>query len=68
MEPLRPIVDRAILRIVQAQTFTPGDFTLLKSGVCRVNPQFAKCIAGEVGCGAEVEKLARQVTSLFLGR
>ena len=68
MEPLRPIVDRAILGIVQAQPFTPGDFALLKSGVCRVNPQLAKHIVGKIDCSAEIEKLARQVTGLFLGR
>lgn len=68
MEPLRPIVDRAILDIVQTQTFTPGDFTLLDSGVCRVNPQLAKRIVGEIDCGGEVEKLARKVAGLFLGR
>jgi hypothetical protein len=53
---------------VQTQTFTPGDFTLLDSGVCRVNPQLAKCIVGEIDCSAEVEKLARKVAGLFLGR
>lgn len=68
MEPLRPIVDRAILSIVQTQTFTPGDFTLLDTGVCRVNPQLAKCIVGAIDCNGEVEKLARQVAGLFLGR
>jgi CRISPR-associated protein Cas1 len=68
MEPLRPIVDRAILSIVQAQTFTPGDFTLLQSGVCRVNPQLAKSVVREIDCSGETEKLARQVVGLFLGR
>lgn len=68
MEPLRPVIDRATLGIVQTHTFTPGDFTLLESGVCRVNPQLAECIVGEVDCSAEVEKLARHVVGLFLGR
>jgi len=68
MEPLRPVVDRTILDIVQTQTFTPGDFTLLGSGVCRVNPQLVKCIVGGIDCSGEAEKLARQVAGLFLGR
>ena len=67
MEPLRPIVDRAVLCIVQAHTFTPGDFTLLSSGVCRVNPQLAKRIVGKVDCSAEVEKLARQTAKQLVG-
>lgn len=68
MEPLRPIVDRAILGIIQTQTFTPGDFTLLDSGFCRVNPQLAKCIVGGIDCSGEVEKLARKAAGLFLSR
>jgi len=68
MEPLRPVFDRAILDIVQTHIFTPGDFTLVDTGVCRVNPQLAKCIIGEIDCNGEVEKLARHAAGLFLGR
>jgi CRISPR-associated protein Cas1 len=68
MEPLRPMVDRAILGIVQTHTFTPGDVTLLDTGVYRVNPQLAKRFVGAIDCNGEVEKLARQVAGLFLGR
>lgn len=67
MEPLRPIVDRAILSIVQVHTFTPGDFTLLDSGVCRVNPRLATSVVGQVDCSAEAEKLATQTAKLFAG-
>jgi len=61
MEPLRPIVDRTVLGIVQNQIFTPGDFTLLDSGVCRMNPQMAKAVVERTACSAEVEKLAMQM-------
>lgn len=63
MEPLRPVVDRAILDIVQAHTFTPGDFTLLGSGVCRVNPQFAKRIVGGIDCNGEIGTLVSHSVS-----
>ena len=42
MEPLRPVVDREILRIVLANTMTPSDFTITNEGFCTLNPQLAK--------------------------
>lgn len=44
MEPLRPIVDRVIIRFVQEQVFHPADFTLRPDGVCRLNPELARRI------------------------
>ena len=41
MEPLRPLMDRAILKFVQETTFSPGDFILNSKGVCRLHPQLA---------------------------
>jgi CRISP-associated protein Cas1 len=46
MEPLRPVVDRGVLEFVQRHTFEPGDFTLTSAGVCRLNPQLARCVIG----------------------
>ena len=48
MEPLRPIVDRQILEFARAHTFMPGDFTINQWGGCRLNPQMAKAVAGQV--------------------
>jgi CRISPR-associated endonuclease Cas1 len=48
MEPLRPIVDREVLRFLQANTFKPGDFTLRSDGVCRLNPEMARRVVGLV--------------------
>ena len=48
MEPMRPVVDRAILGFPQAHTFSPGDVTLRDDGVCRVNPQLARNVVGSV--------------------
>ena len=45
MEPLRPQVDRLVLGFLRSHTFTPSDFHLNKSGVCRLHPQLAKLIA-----------------------
>lgn len=42
MEPLRPIVDAAILQLVSNTTFSGADFVLRKDGVCRLNPQLAR--------------------------
>ena len=49
MEPLRPVVDREILKFVQNETFTPADFTIKKNGVCRLNPQLARRVVGNIG-------------------
>jgi CRISPR-associated endonuclease Cas1 len=46
MEPLRPQVDRLVLDFVRANTFSPTDFVLTPTGVCRLHPQLARRIAG----------------------
>jgi CRISPR-associated endonuclease Cas1 len=46
MEPMRPRVDRAVLRFVQTHTFSAGDLTLRDDGVCRLNPQLARQVVG----------------------
>jgi len=48
MEPLRPVVDQKILEFALGHTFTPGDFTINSQGGCRLNPQLAKTVAGQV--------------------
>ena len=45
MEPLRPVVDRHILRLVRSRKFTPVDFTLNGKGVCRLHPDLSKHVA-----------------------
>lgn len=45
MEPLRPLVDMAILNFVQAQTFERADFTIRSDGVCRLNAELARFLA-----------------------
>lgn len=56
MEPLRPVVDGAVLDFVRDQTFSAKDFVLRSDGACRLNPQLAgavslqveKCLSGSV--------------------
>jgi CRISP-associated protein Cas1 len=45
MEPERPRVDRAVLDFVKSHVFDPADFVILSDGVCRLNPEMARCIA-----------------------
>jgi len=46
MEPMRPRVDAAVLRFVRDQCFSGADFVLRSDGVCRLNPQLARRVAG----------------------
>ena len=45
MEPMRPVVDRAVLRLVDTVTFTGADFSIQHDGVCRMNPELARRVA-----------------------
>jgi CRISPR-associated protein Cas1 len=45
MEPMRPVVDRAILYLVDTVTFTGADFSIQHDGLCRLNPELARRVA-----------------------
>ena len=45
MEPLRPVVDRAILELIKTTTFTGADFSIQHDGACRLNPELARRVA-----------------------
>ena len=45
MEPLRPQVDRLVLRFLHSQSFSPSDFILGAQGICRLHPQLARQVA-----------------------
>jgi CRISP-associated protein Cas1 len=45
MEPMRPVVDRAVLQLIDEATFTGGDFSIQHDGVCRMNPGLARRVA-----------------------
>jgi CRISP-associated protein Cas1 len=44
MEPERPKVDRRLLDFVKSNVFEPADFLLRGDGVCRLNPEMARCV------------------------
>jgi CRISP-associated protein Cas1 len=45
MEPLRPVVDRAVLKLIFEETFSGAHFQLQSDGVCRLNPELARRVA-----------------------
>jgi CRISPR-associated endonuclease Cas1 len=45
IEPLRPLVDRAVLRIITSEMLTSADFAVQDDGVCRLNPELARRLA-----------------------
>jgi CRISP-associated protein Cas1 len=45
MEPMRPVVDRAVLQLIDTGTFTGADFAIQHDGVCRMNPELARRVA-----------------------
>ena len=46
MEVERPVVDRAVLKLVAERTFSPLDFTVATDGTCRLNPELARVVVG----------------------
>ena len=62
MEPLRPVMDREILKFVRNETFSPGDFSIKRNGVCRLNPQLARRIV--VSANVTKEGLKKVFTCL----
>jgi CRISPR-associated protein Cas1 len=42
MEPMRPVVDRSVLQLIDTVTFTGADFSIQHDGVCRMNPELAR--------------------------
>jgi len=53
MEPLRPLIDRKLIEMIQTRSFAAGDFFLHPSGVVRLNPKLAKYVASEIRVGRE---------------
>src|SRR5262249_6144829 len=64
MEPLRPKIDRLILDFVRTQTFTPTDFLLTESGVCRLHPQLAQRVIELLLGDQMVYGVSQTITSL----
>lgn len=45
IEPMRPVVDRAVLKLVKEETFTGADFDIQSDGVCRLNPELVRILS-----------------------
>lgn len=61
MEPMRPIIDLAIIEFLKQQTFSPADFILEKNGVCKLHPQFAKNIIKLAENKVEIELTTKKL-------
>jgi CRISPR-associated protein Cas1 len=46
MEPERPMIDQKVLEFVKSPVFDPADFVIRSDGVCRLNPEMARCVVG----------------------
>lgn len=42
---------------MRRHTFGPGDFMLTSNGVCRLNPQMARCVVGETFDGVSTTQM-----------
>jgi len=45
MEPMRPLVDQAVLGLISSARFTGADFPIQHDGVCRLHPELARRVA-----------------------
>lgn len=68
MEPVRPIMDREILKLVLARVFSPQDFVLNKNGVVRLHPQFARYVVKTVQDIPEINKVTENNLKNLIGR
>jgi CRISPR-associated protein Cas1 len=44
MERERHATDRMVLEFIKGHVFDPADFTIRSDGVCRLNPEMARCV------------------------
>ena len=56
MEPMRPVVDRAVLQLIESTTFAGADFSIQHDGVCRMNPELARRVSQLALKQCEVEQ------------
>lgn len=68
MEPLRPLVDREVLRLVRRNIFSPEDFMLTTEGVCRLNPELARKVVRETVTIQEIDDRVHQFVTTLLRR
>jgi CRISPR-associated endonuclease Cas1 len=57
MEPVRPVMDKHIFKLVLDHTFSHDDFVLNAQGVCRLHPQFARYVVKHIQDIPEIETI-----------
>jgi CRISPR-associated endonuclease Cas1 len=66
MEPIRPVVDRYVLRLLAQRVFAASDFYETRQGVCRVTPPLARELAlAAPEWGRAVGEVAEDVARLL---
>jgi CRISP-associated protein Cas1 len=65
MEPLRPIVDKLIMRFVLSEWFTPKDFLLSAKGVCRLHPLLVRRVVGLTSLNEAIQELVTHATRIL---
>jgi CRISPR-associated endonuclease Cas1 len=68
MEPLRPVVDGNILQFALSHVFTPGDFTISRTGSCRLNPQMGKQIVKQIQIAPGIRSVREAIVRLISER
>lgn len=61
MEPLRPLVDRQVLRFVAENNFNPKDFILSEDGQCKLHPELARMAVRLTVTDEEVQKVVGEM-------
>lgn len=68
MEPVRPVVDRLVLQLIQSHTFKEGDCWETQEGFCRLDPSLAAMVTPWVNeFRPAVAYLIREVSKELLG-
>ncbi len=66
MEPVRPLVDRYVLRLLTERSFAAADFHETRQGVCRITPPLARELAAtSVEWRRAVGRVAEDVARLL---
>ena len=58
VEPVRPLIDRAVLKFALSNELHPADFVIRGDGACRLNPQMARRV---VILAQEASKVAEKL-------
>lgn len=57
MEPVRPVMDKHVLKFILGRTFSPDDFVMNKDGSVRLHPQFARFLVKSIQDISEINKI-----------